>query len=406
MDTARPSSLFPDGCFSERHRSLAYLDRGNADGFHGVLSFWAKPAYTFSDQPARGHVYVDWTNGTTDPAGGHADLAQYFLLGCIGRSSQGTFGPRIISFFKIGQGVEEIGFETQERTLEPHRWHLISLYYDFQGPGLPEIGELVIDDGSGGLNTEGVSGPNRGSGDAYTWGGALDPSLAADITEDAVECIGGTLQPHRIVLGRRNLVPWNALDSQLPAWVGTGADVTFDEFAIYDLGQDDIAAYVLAQTRFREGRYYRESRYEGGLGTALTAQDADGFLRRAAEYCTALILLPAGSRIRTLAWTWRRPAGLPDDYAEIALANPAATGYAGPEARSRSVRAQGWTADLQRWDPRIAPEAPFRIQVVFRRVTPLAPDTPILDSPVLDDLTLICQPGGAAALADWREEEP
>jgi len=407
MDTARPSSLFPDGCFSERHRSLAYLDRGNADGFHGVLSFWVKPAYTFVDQPARGHVYVDWTNGTTDPFGGHGELDQLFFLSHMNNAHWGT--PSSIQvWFKPGtSGVEEYSFQTDTHVVIPRRWFLCSFYYDFAAPVAPvsdQAGELVIDDGSGGLNAEGLFGPNRGSGTSY-WEGGTDPSWAADITLDAVECVGGIVQPHRIVLGRRNLVPWNALYAQVLPLIGTGADVTFDEFAIYDLGQDPVAADVMIQTRFRDGRYYRESRYEGGLGTPPSTQDADGFLRRAAEYCSAPIRLPAGSRIRTLAWTWRRPAGLPDDYAEIALANPDATGYAGPEARSRSVRGQGWTADLQRWDPRMAPEAAFRIQVVFRRVTPLAPEMPVLDSPVLDDLTLICQPGGAAALADWREGE-
>ena len=70
----------------------------------------------------------------------------------------------------------------------------------------------------------------------------------------------------------------------------------------------------------------------------------------------------------------------------------------------------GWSPDRQAWEGGGSPAGGFRLRVAFRRVTSLgAPglpdDTPILDSPVLDDLTLVYTPPGGRSLLRWEQGE-
>ena len=47
LDSVRPNTLHPDGCYSERDRAPGYFDKNNANGIQGLLSFWFKPNYQY-----------------------------------------------------------------------------------------------------------------------------------------------------------------------------------------------------------------------------------------------------------------------------------------------------------------------------------------------------------------------
>lgn len=74
---------------------------------------------------------------------------------------------------------------------------------------------------------------------------------------------------------------------------------------------------------------------------------------------------------------------------------------------SRSTLGAGWNPDRQDWTVDRGMLNPFRLRVVFRRKAgspTVDANTPILESPVFDDLTLILDsPSGRPILA-WREE--
>ena len=131
--------------------------------------------------------------------------------------------------------------------------------------------------------------------------------------------------------------------------------------------------------------------------TAAVASDQAG------AWFSAPLQLPGDAVIRQIHWTWHRPQALPEDYAELALTEAGATSYLWTPALSRSRTAPGWTPDRQRWDIGRTPPGAFRIQAVFRRDNPWDPGTPLLDSPVLDDLTVVYTPAGGPRLSGWSE---
>ena len=72
---------------------------------------------------------------------------------------------------------------------------------------------------------------------------------------------------------------------------------------------------------------------------------------------------------------------------------------------SRSTQAAGWTRDLQSWRVGSATAQPFLLRAVFRRETVVGANTPILDSPVLDDLTVLYDAPGGPRVLSWEEGE-
>lgn len=378
-------TLYPDGCYSERNRAPTYADRGNAHGFRGFMSFWMKPHCEATACPSRGHPYVTWTNF-------NGPSLQFFFLG---QSAHMEPRNQFILQYENGHDPDddrkEFDCNTPTRAITPHRWHLMTVHWDFQtpqaSPCYQDIEGLVVDDGQGpaDLGSQGYNGQNA-------------EAFAADITEDAPESWGGPVVPHQIVLGRR----WASApgyDEGRDHCNGWGADATFDEFVIYDLGvfdlgQTEFGMMELATNRYREGRYYRGAAYPG-----LTAAPVGD---QAGAYFTAPLALPVGAALQRIHWTWYRPAALPGDYAELELTNAAGNAYLWGDTRSRSTRAPGWWAGRQDWPVRGTVTAPFRCHVVFRRVTPLPASTPILDSPVFDDLTLLYRLPSGCRLGSWE----
>ena len=102
------------------------------------------------------------------------------------------------------------------------------------------------------------------------------------------------------------------------------------------------------------------------------------------------------------------PTSLFSDYAEVELLKPDLSDYrwTAPVA-SRSTLAVSWQPTSQAWTVQRNPGGAFRARVVFRRSNPASvnSNTPILESPVLDDLTFLYTASGGVPILSWREGE-
>lgn len=400
LDPAKPNTLYPDGVYSEKDRTPSYHDAGNAHGTHGLMSFWVKPNYdaekSIPSAPSpfgRGRRWVSWTNRAPgEPGSSSPD--QFFLLG---ESDWGP--PRTLWMFEHGHSPSDLAhehfFKASQATVA-HRWRLVTICWDFEAlephAPAPSVGELIVNDGADPVDIAGV--------DTYNLvGHANDPLGAADIT--APDIAG----PHRIWLGPASYREWGVVND-----MGSGADATLDEFALYDLGvlgsNDAVVTKTFAQARYREGRYYKGARYQafdGYLGPAVN---------EAASYLSPPLRLPAGALLRHVSWTWTRPAECPGDYAAVELVKEdlAARSYLWDPVSSSSRAA---SPDRQRWDIGRRLDEGFRARVLFlRKPGPstdaygtLDPDVPLLDSPVFDDLTVVYTPAGGPGISSWRRSE-
>lgn len=392
FSSVKPNSLYPDGCYMEKGFAPAYFDKNNADGYHGTMSFWVKTHYVRGGSVNdRGRRFIKWT-GFKNPISDYQCPDQFFCL-----AHKGWFSSLVFTF-ENGRGPADSGVEHEFSvpfffgTRQP--WRLVTLGWDFLTPdSCHHTGRLVLNAGGGGL---------ADTTSNYTANNAtVAPAEAENITR--ADLFG----EHTLTFGLRG----PAQEVDVKTNMGTGPDVTIDEFAIYDFGGSTYvngistpadprsrdAPLVLAAERYKEGRHYKGSSYD-----SLNGSPAGG---QAASYFTPPFRLPAGSVLHTLHWTWHRPASLPDDYPEMELVTPDGADYLASQVSSRSTCAAGWSPDRQSWLARMPVGDPFRIHVVFRRRTEVGPDTPILESPVLDDITLFCSGSGGPRIEAWTEGE-
>mgnify|MGYP001572075126 FL=1 len=411
--------LYPDGCYSEKDRALSYLDRNNANGIQGLISFWIKSNHTPpTAQVRRGHPFLKWTNFSVASSSGQS-LDQFFFLGDFGGFSYGGDYSAVLCKFEIGHSSDdsllEHAFEREQR-LTPHRWSLLTMYYDLRSLAADDCGELLLDADLGALG--------QGAGNTYPAGSGNNPVSANDFTMDHITP-DGSFGPHTMVLGAGRPL----LENSMLYYTGSGSDATFDELAIYDIGgagPDGIPAATLdilespgklARKRFHEGRYYRESDYPAAGG--LTAPPGPG--RRAAEYFSPLIRLGA-CRIRTLAWTEVVPRGLraplpvpgqagvdgdPDDGDNpgdgrilLELSDASGTDYL-RDVPGQPI-AHAFTRPAASRAERTV-SAPFRLHAVFQPNLADKDNTPILDPLALDDITLVYEPVEGRRLLAWGE---
>ncbi len=408
----RPNTLYPDGCYSERDRSPAYFDRDSIHGFHGLMSFWVKPNHPV--QTWRKHQYVHRTNYVANLSQSNSPDQLFW----VGNSSASGF--RMAACFEIGHlttdwdpasiVIVEHEFQTPTgRPDAPRRWTLLTFFWDFRSlynndrghvQSAHDSGELLLDGGSGFLD--------KGSDELYPAGGGIlgnAPLAASDITLDD-KPDGVTLQPHMISLGRHG----KPLEANVGGDCALGADATLDEFAVYDFGGAGPAGIPaatadtldspsrLALKRYQEGRYYKEADYRSPGALPLLSP-----LAEAGSWISAPIRLPTGSLLDKIAWTWIRPAALPSDYVEVELLHPSASTHLWAPSRSRSTQAPSWNRDRQVWDLGRIINGDFRLRVVFRREVPVPANTPILDSPVFDDITLAYTLQGGGSILAWEE---
>jgi hypothetical protein len=120
--------------------------------------------------------------------------------------------------------------------------------------------------------------------------------------------------------------------------------------------------------------------------------------------------------LREIRWTYLRPPSLPTDYLEMEFVElDGTTGYEWNEETCRSTRRIGRDPARQDWPIDRVVEDPFRLRVLFRRTSlnpadpedPAAPrvtdGTPILESPILDEIILVTTPGSGPTTLVWTE---
>ncbi len=388
LDRDLPGTLYPDGAYSERDREPAYLSLLNMPPRHGLLSFWVKPNYDFSrsrplhpprEQTRRGHLLFLANRCRISGMASNQPDTQAFVL-CQGATE--GLGEVLGAFFEINCQMN--GFpEDEDREHEyaladpfpPRQWRLVSFAWDFEteGPGSADTaGELVLD------------GTRAASGDLYRSSIQNVGAHAQNLTGAGAEnfAYSGAGGAHRFVLGGR----MHEVELQAP-WdiCGSGADSTFDEFAIWDFGRDasNAIARGLAAARHADGRYY--------AGTAYTRYGEVPPADRAPEWTSAPILLPPGSRLEAVSWTLSPAMGY---WLELELLSADGSGYlGGDETSSRS----GNVGAGQTWALSRVPGA-FRAHAVFRRD---AAPASLLDTPRLDDLSFVYTPAGGRPVLAW-----
>lgn len=403
--TTKPSTLYPDGVLSEANRCPAYYDSGHSQGYHELLSYWFKHDFRNTDPAVtkyfiRQHMHrTNYSAKTT----GSDSKDQFWYLGYNHRGD--VPGPALRCFIENSHEKADLEHEQSFATattddgpeLFDHRWSLMSFYWDVQPVNTDGYAELCVNKDA------------QGNGLRY--------AVAASNNKAATDITAGDLDgTHTLSLGRHDKF-WE-LEVQISAL--RGADTTFDELALYDFGGGggDSAGptAMFASGRWKAGRYYKESEYRApGAGPLLAPPGEAG------SWISAPINLPAGSWLRTVAWTWRLPytklskstgapayqpylpspedAVLANDWPEVEFLNTAANGYLWASG-GRSGR-----LDDQRWDVNRVMNGPFRARVVFRRNTAVDDNTPILDSPVFDDLSYVYLPPGVPEIAGWSEGE-
>ncbi len=413
------NTLYPDGAYCEARRAPSYWDRGNSDGFHGTMSFWVKPNYNLPyasgvvgpDPCWRSHPFVMRSS----------ENMQYFFVGDgHGRQANWDFRGLGLMFEQGSNNADFMGNAIQEQSFPAgkashHAWQLVTAGWDFLSPLRPDTGEFIVDDGQGGKTCS--------NGDYKAVAPYID-SLWPASTDITLDTVGAVPYRHRMCLGAMgNGLMWSPQQTVAP-----GADATIDELVIYDFGGayltadlttattfigsvgvvaapgDSLSApRTLAAERYHAGRYHKGSVRAPAAGSPYDPSPD-------VAWVSGPIRLPEGSRIQEIRWTWHSPTAVSSDYAEVELLQPDLSGYLGTEGASRSVLAPGWAPPpgrtVQSWKVSGPPGGTFRIRATFRREDPatVTDSIPILESPVLDDLTLLYLPPGGPGLLSFGDE--
>ncbi len=402
LHPTRPNTLYPDGAYSEKDRAPSYLDRDNANGLRGLLSFWIKSNHVPPMSSSyRGHPFLKWTNFSVGSATWDSS-DQFFFLGDYGAIVTGGVDPIACQFEITHSSGDDLmeHFFRRDLGLAPHQWSLLTMYYDFQSLEEDDSGELRIN--------AGLADGDKGSQDSYASGNA--PIWATDIT------LPDKFGDHRLVLGEGR----PGIEHNMTIHTGSGADATFDELAIYDFGgagpggipaasdESKGSPGILAANRFKDGRYYKESIYAGLAASAGT--------NTAGEYFSPPIRLGGRCRIKALAWTQVVPRGLkapfpggqvgvdgdpgPDDGRILLELADASGGDYLNDASGKPINATFR-------DPASSPvgrtvDAPFRLHAVFQPNLADPDNTPILDPLALDDITVVYEPVGGRRIVSWE----
>jgi len=195
---SKPATLHPDGAYSERGRAPGWLDAGNADGYHGVMSFWVKNNFSLMTRHAprsdygRARRYVYWSN-LSDAASSYGPN-QLFFVGMANEGGSGTIWTLLK--YEIGHhdvdSEEEHDYYTTSASTFPHRWRLLSLFWDSRSRSADAAGEIVTDDG-GSAPGGAVCSPNL-----YGDGRGQNPLHADDLTApDYAGGLAAGVMPHR-----------------------------------------------------------------------------------------------------------------------------------------------------------------------------------------------------------------
>ncbi len=416
-DPAAPGTLLPDGIYSEEGRQPGYASLGNMAPSRGSLSFWVKPNYRVCEEwegianrtenerrrsylnntrVALGGTAAFWVGNVNNDPGDMSrenpmDTAAWYPNG-YGMIWERAFdAPPPAS----EGGSYEQNISTAWREPQSHRWVLLTSFWDM---------EIGVPDGQSGLGlwvNAGTSALDAAAPATLYSTGAPAPVPPLDLTAPDLD------GPAHFYLGR-HLGSYSMLRDSMVQCYGA-PDATFDELAIYDFNPDPALAaqstQVLAQNRYKTGRYYKESTFAGLAAPGNTA----------AEYFSAPIAL-GPVWISRLAWTQVVPralkaplpaggtAGMDGDPGKdgrilLELANAAGNGYL-TDDQGRAVNA-GFTRAGGEALGRLV-SSPFRLHAVFQPFLEDI-DTPILEPLALDDVTVVYRPRISPRVLGWDQ---
>lgn len=412
--------LRPDGCYAEALRAVGYeAPRNLGDGLSGLMSVWVKPSYGLVRGPSaylRDIVLVhlsryegshgpdpwDPRHFSTVPFGNNT---QSFALGLRRRErGLGYAGFIVESRGEDGDtgleggplfGWAEWNDVDRRSVWSANRWTLLTVQWDLRGSDPSTYATLVVNHAP----HRSAAVPRKDYGymaGGYTVdGGGPDPEMNR-LTRNAYrgwrepDC--GTSGPPRFYLGRRG---------GTPALLSGEADATFDELACLTRTTDMGEAALLADARWSAGRYYKEDRGASG----------------GPEWQSAPLRLPEGSLAVRLDWTLilpRVPAvqAIAPDYfppANRVFFGTGANAMAG-ETADAEVRLLEPGSEVRMSRPggvslRVSGDCRLGANLRPRLGDNVAPwsklDAPLIESPVLDDLTLTYLPPGGPVLSVW-----
>ncbi len=406
--------IYPDGCYSESLRTPGYDSTQNfGDGFQGLLSMWYKPALgpnEWAYGSTRGICLFNMVrtnlNVSVPPywsVMNFMDRTQSFQIGGDRVfTGQENWGANIENRYSNGENGIEQGprfscrnVNPEKRFWHPHRWYLVTVQWNLRATNRGDYCHFILN----GTSYLDLPTPHYYQ-DAYTPDGNSTALNAAGFEDN------GQQRPPFFYLGRRGRTNMTK----------GSADGTLDEVAIFSRGTSLAESATLASARFPAGRFYKEDE---------ALEDVSTLDPVVPEYQSCPIQLPPGVRIVRTDWTLRlprvinrSPGGIPDLW-------PCNQVYTGTAADPLSPEAADAALTLTRADGSpLLPErltrsgAPVRADLpdgVFRFGVTIRPrlaargldkaNTPLLESPVFDDVTFVYTSRNGPKVLSWGSGE-
>lgn len=417
------NQIYPDGTYAETYRAPGYEARGNiGDGYQGIVSFWYRPFFgNLASYP--------WSVRYQTPLLLNVlDASPLLTTNLMGNTQMFE-----ISFRKDSGGIQGTGFLLENccdhlnpdddhredgpffgwmwnpagcRTFQhAHRWMLITAQWNVRATQSAQYGYFQINGTShlavpSGCYRYAVNiAPNHGAPN----GGTQPLATMTCLTRDCYRGDGSLGTPY-FYLGLRGA---RGIGGESPA------DGTLDELAFVTRTTDMNDGRAFADVRYQAGRYYKENGPPGAYGVAPSA------------YTSAPLALGAGARLLRADWTlvmpreYAGPAGIPDlwpspNRAFFGTGLDRVSGHGADVAFTPRDLAGAplLPAPLTRDGARIAVCPPGGILRLGLDIRPRLDDNagawtalaaPLMESPVLDDLTLTYVGPGGAAVSAWRE---
>jgi hypothetical protein len=399
--------IYPDGCYCESQRTPGYLSLDNiGDGLQGIVSLWYKSAipYTELEVGSRDPTLLGLEVVTKPPSyAAWYEHTQFFrieawvaggdlgALGCL-LESRGIPGDHQI---EAGHAFQKVGAYTiWENFWHPHRWVLVTCQWHLLAADAGTFSTFLMN------ATEAQY--------EYAPGGNAAPMNYGGNPADCVlsrNCYrgDGSVGPPYLYLGARGPMTFHR----------GPADGTLDELVFVTPPSTSMTeSQTLASNRFARGRYCKED---------------DALDPAKPEFLSCKVPLGAGARVNRVDWTLNLPRMPIPPAADIAHpelwpdpsrifygtgASPT-TGKTADAAVDLADAAGGsiLPGRLTRPGSSVAVRPPggvVRIGINIRpRVRENAPpwdkgNAPILESPVLDDVTLTYEAASGPRVLAWE----
>jgi hypothetical protein len=412
------NQIYPDGCYSEAYREPGYEALRNiGDGVQGMLSMWYRPLHDYKvlDIHNRDAMPFKLNREDLDPSTNPGAIpllhnSQVLLMGVkpagvSGRLCWGVFAENRVAMdddrIEDGAIFGWWGNSPSPRTFQhAHRWMLLTAQWNIQAVG------------SAGYTFFAVNGTSYLTTPLQHYVGGLLPISPPDggltppcsLTDSTYREDGSYGTPFFYLGGDRGV-----------SVSGAPADGTVDELLCLTRTTDMNEAAGFAPIRFSAGRYYKED------------EPSDPYGLSPSEWTSAQVALGAGARLLRVDWTlllpreYQAPSSYPDlwpppnrviygtgvdrvagetadmafmprDPSGAALLPAPLAGRSGAMAR---LSLPGGTLKLGiDIRPRLGDNPPG----AWHKLS-----APLLESPVLDDLTLTYTGPEGPRLGSWRE---